>query len=393
MLLPNRVLTTSELAAFRIDFMGMLNGLLAKARALDGFEHLRILNGRLDLPTRLTQVLEQVFPAAETVASRVFLLARRMRSLRASPAVLIVLAFFLSWGRLAKIAIYCGGIWRESSTFIRAVPGSTGLEVETERSLALLGIVKRVALLSVLRIRIAADPPPMAIPAYLSPSAPTKNLAQELFSIHSMEALPKFFTLLRTRSERGVPHLVVCIGPGTFQTEGNRDYLFGQGHLDKKRPAGFTVSQGWRVHGAGADRTILQLSDLYFDPSTGKYLTGLIIGTHDLGSYGIEVSELTLDDNYSALKSRYRVKLQLQATLIQSKRGQHWIHHIHVTNPAGELAEDFPIEIGSPDPSPTASVGTIVEHVTLDHWGGGECTAIAIANSVSEVRYYTVIGY
>ena len=55
--------------------------------------------------------------------------------------------------------------------------------------------------------------------------------------------------------------------------------------------------------------------------------------------------------------------------------------------------EDFPIEIGSPDPSPTASVGTIVEHVTLDHWGGGECTAIAIANSVSEVHYNTVIGY
>ena len=129
------------------------------------------------------------------------------------------------------------------------------------------------------------------------------------------------------------------------------------------------------------------------DSSSGRYLPGLILGTYDLGSYGIEVSDLTLDDNYPALKSRYKTKLQLQAIFIQSNRGQHWIHHIHVMNPAGELAEDFPIEIGSPAPSPTESTGTIVEYVTLDHWGGGECTAIAIANSVSEVRYNTVIGY
>jgi len=97
MLLPNRVLTTSELAAFRIDFMDMLNGPVAKARALNGFEH-----GRVGFATRLTQALEPGFPAAETVASRVFLLAKRMRSLCARPAVLIILAFFSSWGRLAK---------------------------------------------------------------------------------------------------------------------------------------------------------------------------------------------------------------------------------------------------------------------------------------------------
>jgi len=62
-------------------------------------------------------------------------------------------------------------------------------------------------------------------------------------------------------------------------------------------------------------------------------------------------------------------------------------------NTAGELAEDFPIEIGSPAPSPTESTGTIVEFVTLDHWGGGECTAIAVGNSISEIRYNTVVGY
>ena len=33
----------------------------------------------------------------------------------------------------------------------------------------------------------------------------------------------KFDALLRARSESGVTHLVVCIGPGIFQTEGTRD--------------------------------------------------------------------------------------------------------------------------------------------------------------------------
>src|SRR5580698_2570501 len=52
----------------------------------------------------------------------------------------------------------------------------------------------------------------------------------------------KFDTLLRSRSESGVTKLIVCVGPGTFQTEGTRDYVLGQGHLDKSHPAGFTVN-------------------------------------------------------------------------------------------------------------------------------------------------------
>jgi hypothetical protein len=226
--------------------------------------------------------------------------------------------------------------------------------------------------------------------AYRTDTEPGDGTAREPFDGSSPQ---KFDALLRARSERGVTHLVVCIGPGTFQTEGAHDYLLGRGHLDRVQPAGFTVNQSWKVHGAGIDQTVLQLTDLYLDRSSAKYLPGLIIGTYDLNSYGIEVSDLTLDDNYPTLKARYKTKLQLQAIFIQSNRGQHWIHHIHVMNPAGELAEDFPIEIGSPAPSPTESTGSVVEHVTLDHWGAGECTAIAIANSVSEVRFNTVIGY
>ncbi len=203
----------------------------------------------------------------------------------------------------------------------------------------------------------------------------------------------KFDSILRTRSEKGVTNLVVCIGPGTFQTEGTYDFLLGGGHLDKTNPAGFTVNRGWRVHGASMNTTILQLSDLYLNPSTPEYILGLIIGTYDLDSHGVEVSDLTLDDNYSALKARYKIDLQLQAVFLQSNQGGHWIHNVHVLNSAGEVTEDFPIEIGARSQNPRYSDGNIVEYVTLDHWFGGECTAIAIANASAEVRYNTVTGY
>lgn len=204
----------------------------------------------------------------------------------------------------------------------------------------------------------------------------------------------KFDTLLRTRSENGVTNLVVCIDSGTFQTEGVHDYLMGVGHLNKTQAGGFTVNRGWRVHGAGMDRTILKLADLYLDPSTGRYLVGRIINTYDLDSHGVEVSDLTLDDNYPSLKPRYRTALQLEAVSLRSDLGQHWIHNIHVMNAAGEMTEAFPVEISSQAKSPTEkSSGNVVEYVTMDHWASGKCTAIAIANAVAEVRYNTVIGY
>jgi hypothetical protein len=202
----------------------------------------------------------------------------------------------------------------------------------------------------------------------------------------------KFDTVLRSRSESGVTHLIVCIGPGTFYTEGNRDYILGQGHLDRSHPAGFTVKEGWKIHGAGADRTTLRLADLFGDPSTGRYLDGIIIGTHDFDSSGVEVSDLTLDDNYPALKPRYQSPLQLVAVILRSNRGHQWVHDIHVMNASGEVTEDFPVGISSPMPNPD-NQGNLVEHVTMDHWAGGRCTAIIIAGGEGEVRYNTVVGY
>ena len=82
-------------------------------------------------------------------------------------------------------------------------------------------------------------------------------------------------------------------------------------------------------------------------------------------------------------------KDRLEAVSLRSNLGQHWIHNIHVVNAAGEWTEAFPVEISSPAESPSASSGNVVEYVTMDHWASGKCTAIAIANAITEVRFNT----
>jgi len=201
----------------------------------------------------------------------------------------------------------------------------------------------------------------------------------------------KLDTLLRGRSESGVANLIVCIGPGTFQTEGTGDYVIGPGHVNKDHPAGFTVNRGWKIHGAGEDRTTLQLADLFKYPN-GKLLEGIIIGTYNFGSSGVEVSHMTLDDNYPALKARYKSDLELIGVMLRSGHGHQWIHNIHVMNTSGEGPEDFPVGITSPNATPENS-DNVIEYVTMDHWFGGLCTAIVIAGGSGEIRHNTVTGY
>ena len=67
--------------------------------------------------------------------------------------------------------------------------------------------------------------------AYRTDTKPGTGTALDPFDGSNAQ---KFDALLRIRSESGVTHLVVCIGPGTFQTEGTHDYLLGRGHFDKR---------------------------------------------------------------------------------------------------------------------------------------------------------------
>ncbi len=52
-------------------------------------------------------------------------------------------------------------------------------------------------------------------------------------------------------------NLIVCLGPGTFSTLGNYDFIIDIPHTN---PAGFTIGKGWKIHGAGKDKTTLKLS-------------------------------------------------------------------------------------------------------------------------------------
>ena len=52
-------------------------------------------------------------------------------------------------------------------------------------------------------------------------------------------------------------NLVVCLGPGTFRTKGNYDYLIA---VPRPSQEGFSVGKGWKIHGQGIDKTRVQLS-------------------------------------------------------------------------------------------------------------------------------------
>src|SRR5205807_1582075 len=102
----------------------------------------------------------------------------------------------------------------------------------------------------------------------------------------------KFDAILRARSEANQHNLVVCIGLGTFKTEGRYDFVVNLPHTTAR---GFTINKNWKIHGEGMNRTTLVLADFMpnsynMPPGTG---TGVVFSTHDDGASGIEISDLT----------------------------------------------------------------------------------------------------
>jgi hypothetical protein len=202
--------------------------------------------------------------------------------------------------------------------------------------------------------------------------------------------------------------LIVCLAPGTFSTLGAYDYVAGVPH---RTAQGFTIGSGWRIHGAGRDKTILKLAD--YLPTTKESnpyelplntAIGLVFGTNSDGVAGTEISDLTIDGNYPELKTRARqhgiIALTLDAIHLRSDQGGHWIHDVRVINTAGEIGginikwEAFPVWIVSMNnPSPTESGGNIIENVIMSQSFGETGCAIAIANVLAEVRHNQVAGY
>jgi hypothetical protein len=205
----------------------------------------------------------------------------------------------------------------------------------------------------------------------------------------------KFDALLRSRSEAGQQNLIVCIGPGKFLTEGDADFVINIPHTTAR---GFTVNKNWKVHGAGMDRTTLQLSEYQANPYGYPLGTasGVVFSTHDDHASGIEISDLTIDDNFPELKPKAArnkiLRINLTGIHLRSDEGGNTVRRVHVMNSAGEVIEGFPVWIVSVNPA-VRTRNNLVEYVTMHGWGGGKCTAIAVANGVAEVRNNVVKDY
>ena len=222
----------------------------------------------------------------------------------------------------------------------------------------------------------------------------------------------KFDTILRgyTRDPgAGVPsvdHLIVCIGQGNFETEGAYDYVINipHGAPNPNSNRGFALGPYWHIHGSGTGSTVLKLVSFFVSVSgdqSDPWLpagSGTVFSTGSDFSPGIEISDLTIDDNYPGLKPQATQQgvagVNLEAVHLRGDQGGHWIHNINVLNSAGELSEAFPIWIASVNnSSPTQNGGNLIEFVTMSHWGAGSCTAIAVANAGGEVRFNVVSTY
>lgn|SRR5215471_9013741 len=212
-------------------------------------------------------------------------------------------------------------------------------------------------------------------------------------------------------SEKAVPkteNLIVCIGPGIFQTKGTYDFLIA---VPRTSQQGFTIGKGWKIHGSGVSKTTLQLIDYRRsvepkDPETLPAATahGVVLSTNSDDASGIEISDLTIDGNYPQLKAQAKQQgikaLNVEAIHLRSNEGGHWIHQVNVINASGEVGgmfgtfEIFPVWIVSVSNSdPTQNKNNLIENVTMSQFHGGLCTAIAVANALAEVRNNYVDGY
>lgn len=201
-----------------------------------------------------------------------------------------------------------------------------------------------------------------------------------------------------------VRHLIVCLGPGAFQTEGVQDFVINLHHASEK---GFAVGPYWHIHGAGMEKTTVQLISFY-RPVPGSPANrwvhagdGTVFQTVSDSSPGIEISDLTIDANYPGLKPRAAQlgisSVNLEAIHLRSDQGGHFIHHVKVINASGETREAFPVWIVSVNnpvpPAPPKNVGNIIEYVTMSNFARGKCSAIALANAAGEVRFNKVESY
>lgn len=236
----------------------------------------------------------------------------------------------------------------------------------------------------------------------------------------------KFDAILRSISEGQHPtwgtqtniapeNLIVCMTSGTFQTNGQYDWKLSVGHTEGSAH-GFTVEKNWKIHGRGPGHTRLQLASYlpaqFVDKNGAAFGGGrnVVISTHSKHASGVEISDLTVDANHDNLTSPGGTPLNLEAIVLRSIEGGHWIHNVNVVGGSGdvgfinEVFETFAVRIWghTNPPDPQQNTGSIVEHVNVTNPGravvsgsppGGAMDAIVVNNAVAEIRNNAVDGY
>lgn len=235
----------------------------------------------------------------------------------------------------------------------------------------------------------------------------------------------KFDTILRTIAEgqqptwgtqKNIPaeNLIVCIQSGTFQTNGQHDWVIAQGHT-LGAALGFTVEKNWKIHGNGVNQTKLQLASYLpeqFIDNNGTSFNGghnVVFGTHSDDASGVEISDLTIDANHDQMTAMNGPLLNLAAIALRSTAGHFWIHNLNVIGAANDAGfinivyEDFAVKISGSNPAhPDVSTGNLIEKlnvsnpgkpVTSDSPPGGKMDGVVITGAIAEVRNNTVDSY
>ncbi len=236
----------------------------------------------------------------------------------------------------------------------------------------------------------------------------------------------KFDTILRTIAEgqqptwgaqKNIPpeNLVVCMTSGTFQTNGQYDWVIDQGHI-LGASRGFTVEKNWKIHGNGVNQTKLELAsfltDQFIDNNGSSFNGGhnVVIGTHSDNASGVEISDLTIDAKHDHLTPINGLPLNLEGIVLRSFQGNHWVHNVKIIGASGDAGarniqyEGFAVRIWGSDPlaNPNTSSDNLVENVIVSQPGramigdspvGGAMDGIVVNNASAEIRNNDVDGY
>jgi hypothetical protein len=215
----------------------------------------------------------------------------------------------------------------------------------------------------------------------------------------------------------GIPatdSLIVCILPGVYVTDGAYNWVINFPHSSETvQDRGFALGPHWHIHGYGTGETTVRLNSYYLPPPGGEPASQFVqtgsnvaFSTGSDTNPGVEISDLTIDCNYPALKAQAgTLPLRLEAIHLRDHQGGHYIHRVNVINAASEdpLGEGFPVHIvsvayneGNADhanPSLPPSQDNTIEFVTMSQWHGNTCTAITMAYATGAIQFNVVNGY